>query len=85
MAVPAVIAAYFLHSSIWIAVIPAALILLMILTAVLPIRRKITPQQFAEPLEPHLLGTDGPWGWDDATSVRLADESIEHIRVRWGQ
>ena len=51
----------------------------------MPIKRKITPQQFADQLEPHLLGRDGAWGWDDATSVRLADERLEHLRVRLGK
>lgn len=48
----------------------------------LPIKRKVTPQQWALELEPHLLGTDGPWDWDDATSVALADQKLEAVRGR---
>jgi hypothetical protein len=48
----------------------------MLLVAALPIKRKITPQQWADDLEKYLLGSDGAWDWDDATSVRLADERL---------
>jgi len=41
--------------------LPAAFILLMLLIAAIGTKRKITPQQFAEMLDPHLLGTGGPW------------------------
>jgi hypothetical protein len=76
------IAAYYaLHSKVWILIIPLTVILLMLLIAALPIKKKITPQQFANLLEPHLLGTDGPWGWDDAISVALADERLELLRL----
>jgi hypothetical protein len=74
-------AGYALHSKVWILIIPLAVILLMLLIAALPIKKKITPQQFANLLEPHLLGTDGPWGWDDAISVALADERLELLRL----
>jgi hypothetical protein len=43
-------------------------------------RRKITPEQFASELEGHLLGTEGPWDWDDTTSIAVADERLERIR-----
>lgn len=52
----------------------------MIAVAALPIKRKITPQRFADQLESHLLGRDGDWGWDDAISVTLADEGLERLR-----
>jgi hypothetical protein len=52
----------------------------MLVIAALPIKRNITPEQFADQLERHLLGTDGPWGWDDAISVTLADERLETLR-----
>jgi hypothetical protein len=78
-------AGHFLGSPVWIAVVPCALIILILALAALPIKKKITPQQFADGLEPHLLGTDGTWGWDDITSVRLADERLEQIRVQLGK
>ena len=45
-------------------------------------KRKITPQEWANDLEKHLLGTEAPFGWDDATSVTLADERMERLRSR---
>jgi hypothetical protein len=54
----------------------------MLLIAALPTKRKITPQAWADELEKHLLGTEGPYDWDDATSVRLADERLENLRCR---
>ena len=53
--------------------------------AALPTRRKVTPQQWARELERHLLGKEGEWEWDDATSISLADERLlpPHPRVRF--
>ena len=79
---PAVIAVYSPHSQIWVVIVPLIVILLMLMVAALPFKKKITPQQFANLLEPHLLGTDGYWGWDDAISVALADERLELLRLR---
>jgi hypothetical protein len=78
--VPGLLAGYLLKSPRWIAIIPGGFVLLMLVIAALPIKRKITPQQFADELEAHLLGTDGDWGWDDAISVSLADERLERLR-----
>lgn len=54
--------------------------MLMLALAALPIKRKVTPQQFADELERHLLGTEGPYDWDDTTSVTIADERLERLR-----
>jgi hypothetical protein len=80
--VPGFLAAYFLHSRVWLVGTPAVLVILMLVVAALPIKRKTTPQQWADELEKHLLGTDGAYGWDDATSVTLADERLENLRSR---
>ena len=61
---------------------PLGLLILIVVVAALPIKRKVTPQEWAEELEKHLLGTEGPYGWEDATSVRLADERLENLRSR---
>lgn len=53
----------------------------MLIIAALPIPRKVTPQQFADELERHLQGTEGPWDWDDATSVRMADKRLDQLRL----
>ena len=78
--VPGMIVGYVLRSPKWIAIVPCGLALLMLVIAALPIKRKTTPQEFADQLERHLLGTDGAWGWDDAISVSLADERLERLR-----
>jgi hypothetical protein len=44
-------------------------------------KRKASPEEFAEELEKHLLGTEGKWDWDYITSVTLADERLERIRL----
>ncbi len=43
-------------------------------------KRTITPEQFADALERHLLGTEGKWDWDDTTSIAITDERLERIR-----
>ena len=79
--VPAILMAYFLHSSIWLIAVPAGIIALTLFVATLGGHaRKVTPEQFADELERHLLGTDGKWDWDDTTSVVIADERLEQIR-----
>ena len=77
-----VLVGHVLHSMLWIAIVPVVLTLVMIVIAALPIKRRMTPQQFAELLEPHLLGTDDAWSWDRATSIRLADERLEQLRLQ---
>ena len=44
-------------------------------------KRKVSPEQLAEELEKHLLGIEGKWDWDDTTSIALADERLERIRL----
>ncbi len=80
--VPAGIAAYLLNDSKWLVIIPIAIAAVAVFIAALPLKRKVTPQQWASELEPHLLGTDGKWDWDDATSIALADSRLEALRVK---
>ncbi len=79
--IPAILMAYFLHSAIWLIIIPVGIIILALFVAALPSKRKVTPGQFADELERHLLGTEGNWDWDDTTSVAIDDERLE--RIRW--
>jgi hypothetical protein len=65
----------------WIIYIPAGIVVVVLIVAALPFSRKVTPEGFADELERHLLGTEGPWGWDDATSVRIADRRLEQLRL----
>jgi hypothetical protein len=78
---PATLTAYFLQNLVWLFAVPFGIIVLVLLIAALPIKRKVTLEQFADELESHLLGTGGPWDWDDTTSIRIADERLE--RIRW--
>ncbi len=80
--VPAAIVAYLLKGPEWLVMIPIGIVALALFIAVLPIKRKVTPQQWASELEPHLLGTDGKWDWDDATSSALADPRLEAVRIK---
>ena len=34
--------------------------------------------------ESHLLGTGGPWDWDDTSSVAIADPRLEAVRMGLG-
>jgi hypothetical protein len=77
---PAALTAYVLHNLAWLVVVPFGIIVLALFIAALPIKRKVTPELFADELERHLLGTGGPWDWDDTTSVAIADERLERIR-----
>jgi hypothetical protein len=43
-------------------------------------KRKLSPQQYADELERHLLGNEDKWDWDDTTSIAIADERLERIR-----
>ena len=80
---PATLAAYVLLDLVWLIAVPIGIIALALIVAALPSKgREVTPSQFADELERHLLGTEGPWDWDDTTSIRIADERLE--RIRWG-
>jgi len=79
--VPAIIVFYLSHSLIWLILIPVGIIILALLVAAVPRKRKVSPEQFADELERHLLGTEGEWAWDDVTSIAIADERLE--RIRW--
>ena len=81
---PAALTAYLLHDLAWLVVVPFGIIVLAFLIAALPIKRKVTPEQFADELDTHLLGTGGPWDWDDTTSVAMADPRLEEVRSRLG-
>jgi hypothetical protein len=81
---PAALTAYALHSLAALVIVPLGIVVLAFFIAALPSKRKVTPEQFADELEKHLLGTEGKWDWDDATSVRIADPRLEEVRSRLG-
>src|SRR5712692_2768096 len=73
---------YFFHSVVWMLLTPPLLIIAIILVAALGPKRKITPERFADRLEKHLLGTEGPSDWDDTVSVTPRDERLEILQQR---
>ena len=77
---PAALTAYVLHSLAWLVLVPLGIIVLFLFLAALPFKRKVTPEQFADELERHLLGTEGEWDWDDTTSIAIADARLEQLR-----
>jgi hypothetical protein len=38
--------------------------------------------EVADKIEGHIQGTEGPWDWDDFTSVPIADDRLDAIRLR---
>ena len=60
----------------------AAFLVLFALAILLPRRRprQITPQEWADELEAHLLGFEGDYDWDDTISEELGDPSLNRLR-----
>jgi len=77
---PGVMTAYAFHSWVWLIAVPFAIILIMCLMAAFGGKRKIAPQQWADELEKHLLGEEGPFDWDNTTSVTMADDRLDRLR-----
>jgi hypothetical protein len=48
--------------------------------AVLPLKRKVTPQDFADELERHLQGADNDDDWDRTSSARIFNPLLEEVR-----
>jgi len=67
--VPAILVSYLSHSLIWLIVMPFGIVLLFLILAAATSssKRRVTPEQSADELERHLLGTEGPMDWDDVT------------------
>jgi hypothetical protein len=79
---PAVLAAILFHSGWLLIAVPFGLLLLLSALGKWGPKRKVTPQQFADELERHLLGTGGAWGWDDTTSIAIADQRLGSLRCK---
>jgi hypothetical protein len=73
-----------LHNLVWLFVVPIGIVILVLFIAARGSKREVSREQFANELESHLLGTDGDWGWDDTTSVAIADPQLEALRLRLG-
>jgi len=80
--VPAIAAAVIFHSAWLLVIVPSGLLVLWVALGKWGPKRKVTPEQFADELEPHLLGTGGAWHWDDVTSVGIDDKRLERLRAK---
>ena len=87
--VPAILTTYFLKSAIWLIAIPIGITVLVMMMAllagliatVLDIKAKLTPQQFADRLEKHLLLHTENRSTDDTLPLRIADERLERLAL----
>src|SRR6266851_8971524 len=85
--VPATLTAYLMHSAIWLIVVPFGIIALVmivamlaaLLLAALDIKIKLTPEQFSDKLERHLLYWTEGEGNDDTLPFTIADERLEKL------
>jgi hypothetical protein len=69
------------HAYIWLGVIPAGIVLLGLTLSSLNQKPKtVTPEQFADQLERHLLGTEGKLDWEYVTSMPIADPRLKQIQ-----
>jgi hypothetical protein len=82
---PGVIAGLVLRSWAWGIGIPAVLIAIVGVIIAMRRKRRDTPQEWAVPLEKHLLGTESPYEWEEATSKPFADKKLENLRTRIAQ
>jgi hypothetical protein len=87
--VPATLTAYLMHSAIWLIVVPFGIIAFVMIAAMLvallvaefDIKPKLTPEQFSDKLERHLLFWTEGKGNDDTLPFTIADERLE--RLAW--
>jgi hypothetical protein len=82
--VPALLLASALHSWMWFFGTLIAEVILLCLFAAFgrSDKRDVTPQELAEELERHFVGTAGPYDWDATTSVELTDERLNRLIPR---
>jgi hypothetical protein len=68
----------------WMILIPLALLLLMLASPLFSFpKRTITPQQLADELERHLLGTEGGRDWGDlVTSRAIGNPKLDDLRSK---
>jgi hypothetical protein len=53
-----------------------------LLTYISKRRNRLTAAEVADKIERHIQGTEGPYDWDDFTSIPIADDRLDEIRVR---
>ncbi len=80
LVVPGLVAVRVFHSPVWAILGPVAVVAVIIGIEALPLKRKVTPLEFADELECHLNGTDNDDGWDRTSSVKIAHPMLEEVR-----
>lgn len=77
-----VVIAFISTSLRWLILGPLVILLLILVLPLFPfLKRNITPQQFADELERHLLGTEGGWDWGDlVTSRTIRNPQLDDLR-----
>ena len=56
--------------------------LFRLLTRISKRRNRLTANDVADTIERHIEGTEGPFDWDSFTSIPIADEGLDAIRMR---
>ena len=56
--------------------------LFYVLTRITKWRNRLTAIQVAKIIEKHLDENEGPWDWDDFTSLPIHDDYLDRIRLR---
>lgn len=73
-----------LHFGVWEFWSLVAVVAVLFGMAALPIKRKVSPRDYADELEHHLLGTDKCYDWDRTTSVKIQNPLLEDVRRSLG-
>jgi hypothetical protein len=53
-----------------------------VLTWVTKFRNRLTAEQVVKVMERHLDQNEGPWDWDEFTSLPIHDDYLDKIRLR---
>ncbi|HEV2245472.1 MAG TPA: hypothetical protein VGW37_02365 [Terriglobia bacterium] len=60
----------------------AILLVFRLLSSISKRRNRLTVSQVADTIEKHIKGTDGPWDWDEFTSIAAPDPRLNAVRLR---
>jgi hypothetical protein len=72
-----------LYAIIGVIVVLAIVPFFRLLTFISKRRNRRTPREVADMIEKHIDGTEGSWDWDEFTSVPIADDRLDAIRIRF--
>jgi hypothetical protein len=57
-------------------------LLFYVLTRITKWRNRLTYDQVEKVIEKHLDENEGPWDWDDFTSLPIRDDYLDEVRLR---